>query len=271
MEKSIKNLLPQSLSRFAKRSYLTIRGLYYYGKKYYCPICEHNFRKFLPGGFNLEIIEEKQIIGSGYRENNICPKCQSTDRDRLVFHYLKNKTNIFSSKLKVLHVSPEPALYSVLSKLKNINYITGTKYAEGIYYPDKIESIDLLDLRFDDNDFDIVICNHVLEHIIDDNTAIAELYRVTIPGGKAILQVPISYIIDSTYENESIISEEEREKHFGQFDHVRIYGKDYISRLEDAGFIVEEYNPIDNSENKKELNKIALNIKERLMVGSVPR
>jgi hypothetical protein len=87
----------------------------------------------LPGGFDLDVIKEKNIIGSGRRDNDICPRCQSTDRDRLVFLYLKNKTDIFNQKVKILHVSPEPSLYNKLIKYNNILYLTGTKYSEGIY------------------------------------------------------------------------------------------------------------------------------------------
>ncbi len=267
MINSLKKILPGNLSRVAKKLYLNLRGIYYKGTNFHCPICNGNYSKMLPGGFDLKVVKEKEIIGSGLRDNNICPYCQSTDRDRLVYSYLSNYTNFFSEKTKVLHVSPEPSLYNILRKYKNIKYITGTKYSEGVYYHKGIDSIDLLKLPYENNEFDMILCNHVLEHIIEDTLAMSEIYRVLKPGGKAILQVPISYKIGSTYEDNSIISEKEREEHFGQFDHVRIYGKDYIDRLKKTGFIVDIYDPNKEKVIVNKDNKLALNLKEKLFVA----
>jgi ubiquinone/menaquinone biosynthesis C-methylase UbiE len=125
----------------------------------------------------------------------------------------------------------------------------------------------LLGLPYGDNEFDVVICNHVLEHIDDDAKAISEIYRVTIVGGLAILQVPISNQLEVTYEDAAIKGKKQREKHFGQFDHVRIYGKDYKSRLENAGFMVQTYSPLEEKSNKATLNKFALNTDEKLYVA----
>lgn len=261
------NLLPGQVLRLAKKLYLTIRGFLYAGNEYQCPICTHHFRKMLPGGFDLEVIREKSIIGSGLRDNNICPYCQSTDRDRLVFLYLKQKTDIFKQKVKILHVSPEPSLYNILKKQKNILYVTGTKYSEGIYYHKDIDSIDLLQLPYGDGEFDMVICNHVLEHIVDDAKAISEIHRVLAHNGSAILQVPISNQLENTYEDSSITSRELREEHFGQFDHVRIYGKDYVDRLEKAGFKVQSFHPLNKKQGNDGLNRFALNKNEKLFVG----
>ncbi len=267
MKRKLLNILPGNLIRRIKRYYLALRCLFYYGNRYKCPVCNHNFRKMLPGGFDLEVIKEKEIIGSGLRENNICPYCQSTDRDRLVFEYLKYHTDIFGHKLRVLHVSPEPALYNRLRKQKNILYVTGTKYAEGYYYHKNIESIDLTQLHYGNDEFDMVICNHVLEHITDDSKAMSEIFRVLVKGGVAILQVPISLKLDTTYEDNSITGHKDREKHFGQFDHVRIYGKDYKNRLEDAGFKVLLYDPFERQELSVNENKYALNVNEKLYIG----
>jgi len=264
MKKAIINIIPSPISRLIKKIYLTTRGYYYKGSEYKCPICNHNFRKMLPGGFDLESIKENEIIGSGRRDNNICPYCQSTDRDRLVYIYLNQETEIFKQKVKILHISPEPSLYNKIRKFSNIIYETGTKYAEGIYYHDNINSIDLLGLPFSDGEFDMVICNHVLEHIIDDNKAISEIYRVTRNGGSAILQVPISNKLKLTYEDNSITDKKQREIHFGQFDHVRIYGQDYSSKLEKAGFAVQLFYPTNENNSK---NEFALNKKEKLHIA----
>ncbi len=268
MKDSLINLVPESAARLIKKLYLTARGLYYFGNKYSCPICEHSFRIMLPAGFDLEVIKEKNIIGSGLRSNALCPYCQSTDRDRLVFLFLKNKTNIFTQKVKILHIGPEPSLYSVLKRYKNIYYITGTKYSEGIYYHKDIDSIDLLQLPFADGEFDMVICNHVLEHIVDDAKAMSEIFRVLNNHGKAVVQVPLSNTIEETYEDSTITDPKLREKHFGQFDHVRIYyGKDYKSRLENVGFKVQTYNPFDDNISNDDFAPLALNKDENLFVG----
>lgn len=267
MKDSLINFLPGNISRLIKKLYLTIRGYYYIGNAYSCPICNHHFRKMLPGGFDIEVIKEKNIIGSGLRNNNICPYCQSTDRDRLVFTFLKNKTGIFRQKVKILHISPEPSLYNILKKYKNIIYVTGTKYSEGIYYHKDINSIDLLQLPYSDGEFDMVLCNHVLEHIIDDGKAMSEIFRVLTNKGTAILQVPISNQLENTYEDNSITSTKLREEHFGQFDHVRIYGKDYANRLENAGFKVQTYYPFGEDQIDGKLNRFALNKNEKLFIG----
>jgi len=126
--------------------------------------------------------------------------------------------------------------------------------------------IDIKDINFEDNFFDVIICNHVLEHIVDDRKAMCELFRVLKPGGEAILQVPISKYNKKTFEDFSIILPEEREKYFGQKDHVRIYGKDYKNRLERIGFKVELYD-IKNDLNIQDIKKFGLNEEEILYIG----
>lgn len=218
-----------------------LRDLYrrvkYFGFKFKCPFCKGNFRKLIPSGSNFPVLKEKKVIGSGYRLNVVCPCCHSKDRERLIYLYLKNKTNIFSKNLKVLHVSPEEALQKILMALPNINYL-----AANLNPQTAMVKMDITDINYKDNSFDVVICNHVLEHIINDEKAMSELYRVLKPGGWAILQVPISLLLTKTLEDPSITSPREREEIFGQDDHVRIYGKDYKNRLEKTGFCVEIYN-----------------------------
>ncbi|MBC8319529.1 MAG: methyltransferase domain-containing protein [Bacteroidetes bacterium] len=266
MKDLILNLLPDQFLRSIKKIYLKMRGYYYIGNKYNCPICEYNFRKMLPGGFDLDVIKEKNIIGGGRRNNNICPNCQSTDRDRLVFMYLKHETEIFKNKVKILHIGPEPSLYNRLKKHSNIFYVTGVKYTEGIYYHKDIDTMDLLELPSHDGEYDMVICNHILEHIINDTKAMSEIYRVLSHNGIAILQVPLSNLLETSYEDYSITCPKLREKHFGQFDHVRIYGKDYVKRLENAGFKVQSYYPVFN-DITDELNRFALNKDEKLIIA----
>ncbi len=267
MNNKIKNIIPRRLGFWLKELKLFFTGLRYAGNKYYCPLCRHGFKTMLPGGFDLPVIKELEIVGGGYRLNNICPRCQSTDRDRLVFLYLKHKTGFFTKPQKVLHVAPEPALYKVFNKTDNLDYTAGTKYQEGFYYNDTLPSIDLTALPYGDNQFDFVIANHVLEHIENDHKAMTEIYRVLKPGGQAILQVPLSLKLEQTYEDPSVKTEQEREKHFGQFDHVRLYGRDYPDKLKNAGFKVLKLKPASGDWPLDDVEKYALNKNEYLYIG----
>jgi ubiquinone/menaquinone biosynthesis C-methylase UbiE len=101
---------------------------------------------------------------------------------------------------------------------------------------------DICDLPFEDNSFDFILCNHVLEHIPDDTKAMQEIYRILTPGGTAILQIPQDLSREKTFEDDSITDPAERAKIFGQYDHVRVYGRDYFDKLREVGFRVEEVN-----------------------------
>ncbi len=265
MKSLIKKLIPFGLAKVLRGIWQRLMSLYYYGRKYECPFCGNTFRKLLDGGFDLPVIKEKEIIGAGRRPNNICPRCYSTDRDRLIYTYLKKYSPIFEEELSVLHIAPSGSLKSLLSSLKNLNYQSGVKYHEGFYYSKNISLIDITELIFKDNSFDVIFCNHVLEHIHDDRKAMGELFRVLKPRGWAILQVPISHLLDKTYENPTITDPKEREAHFGQFDHVRIYGKDYVNRLSEIGFRVKEFIP-STKIKEKNIERFAINKNEILFV-----
>ncbi|MBE0650732.1 MAG: methyltransferase domain-containing protein [Bacteroidales bacterium] len=270
MKKLIKKIVPSIIGRAIKQVWLRFRGVYYAGSQYECPVCGHKFRKMLTGGFDLPVITEKKIVGGGRRFNDVCPRCQSTDRDRLVYLYLKYESDFFKEKHFVMHIAPEPALYNVFKKTPTIDYYPATKYEEGFYYDGNIQKEDLLELQLENDTFDWVLCNHVLEHIPDDAKAMSELYRVLKPGGKAILQVPYSLVLDKTFEDDSITDPKEREKAFGQFDHVRIYGKDYPDRLRKAGFEVKVVKQNWNFSNIIDFKRFALNPKEELFLCLKP-
>ena len=142
---------------------------------------------------------------------------------------------IFTSEKKVLHIAPEQCFLKLFKQQKNLDYITAD-----LYSPIADVKADICDLPFEDNSFNVVFCNHVLEHIEDDAKAMSELYRVLKPGGFGIFQIPQELDREITYEDFSITSPEERAKHFGQYDHVRVYGRDYFNKLRNAGFNVEE-------------------------------
>jgi predicted SAM-dependent methyltransferase len=200
-----------------------------------CIICRKKIDSFLPKGFNVSVLKEKKVVGAGLR-NAKCPNCKSSDRDRLIYLFIKNKTNLLKSleKINLLHVAPEVGLQKIIKSNKNINYVSMDKSSHLAEHHMDIENIE-----FEDNYFEVVIANHVFEHVSNDKKAMKEIYRVMKPEGWAILQVPISMKLKNTYEDSSITNPEERIKAFGQNDHIRIYGKDYKNKLSDVGFEVK--------------------------------
>ena len=199
--------------------------IYLKGDRYTDPIDGSGFRKFLPYGYENQ------------RENVLSPSTLSLERHRLLWLYLKNETNFFSKQQKVLHFAPEQAFYKRFRKLSNLDYTT-----TDLNSPLADVKADICDLPFKDESFDFILCNHVLEHIPDDKKAMEELYRILRPGGTAILQIPQELDRAETFQDDSITDSKERAKIFGQYDHVRVYGRDYSNKLRNIGFKVEEAN-----------------------------
>jgi len=173
------------------------------------------------------------VVGGGVRPNARCPACGSSDRERLLFHYLSTRTGIFRDRLRVLHVAPERCLSRRLELNRALQYVTAD-----IDSPLARVRIDVRRMEFADASFDVILCNHVLEHVPEDRQAMRELRRVLRPGGWAILQVPMMPSA-TTFEDPTVTTPRDRERAFGQSDHVRIYGRDYLARLGEAGFKVE--------------------------------
>ena len=187
-----------------------------------CPSCGWKGPEFLP---------------NADRRNARCPNCDSKERHRLYYLYLREYLPT-DRPLKVLHFAPEKIITRVFKSFRNVDYVSADLNPEKAMIKEDITKI-----SFPDNSFDVIFCSHVLEHIPDDLKAMGELYRVLKPGGLAILAVPIKdvfngKIITSTFEDFTITDPKEREKVFGQHDHVRIYGRDFEARLEKAGFKV---------------------------------
>jgi len=216
------NLFPRPF--LIRLSYVArpILAFFLRGKKYTDPIDGNSYRKFLPYGY------EK------VRENVLAPGTLSLERHRLCWLYLQNETDIFTQPQKLLHFAPEQAFLKRFRKLKHLDYTT-----TDLNSPIADVKADICNLPFDDNSFNFIICNHVLEHIPDDMKAMKELYRVLAPGGTAILQVPYDRDRNTTFEDDSITDPKERARIFGQYDHVRVYGMDYFEKLKATGFIVE--------------------------------
>ena len=223
--KSILNTIPRPW--LIKASYIVrpVISWYLRGDKFTDPIDGRSFRKFLPYGYVKQ------------RENALSPSTLSLERHRLMWLFLKDNTNFFTAtkKLKVLHIAPEQCFLDIFRKQQNLNYITSD-----LESPIADVKADICDLPFKENEFDVVFCNHVLEHISNDTKAMQELYRVLKPGGFGIFQIPQDLSKAITFEDNTITDRKERAKLFGQYDHVRVYGRDYFDKLRSIGFKVDE-------------------------------
>ena len=223
--KSILNTIPRPW--LIKASYIVrpVISWYLRGDKFTDPIDGRSFRKFLPYGYGKQ------------RENALSPSTLSLERHRLMWLFLKDNTNFFTAtkKLKVLHIAPEQCFLDIFRKQQNLNYITSD-----LESPIADVKADICDLPFKENEFDVVFCNHVLEHISNDTKAMQELYRVLKPGGFGIFQIPQDLSKAITFEDNTITDRKERAKLFGQYDHVRVYGRDYFDKLRSIGFKVDE-------------------------------
>lgn len=223
--KSILNTIPRPW--LIKISYLVrpIIAFSLKGDTFTDPIDGKSFRKFLPYGYGKQ------------RENALSPSTLSLERHRLIWLFLRDETTFFTSekKLKTLHIAPEQCFLDLFRKQQNLDYTTSD-----LESPIADVKADICDLPFDDNSFDVVFCNHVLEHIADDTKAMQELFRVLKKGGFGIFQIPQDLSKATTFEDHTITDRKERTRIFGQYDHVRIYGLDYFDKLRSIGFKVDE-------------------------------
>jgi predicted SAM-dependent methyltransferase len=224
--KIILNTIPRPI--LIRLSYVArpILAFFLKGNTFTDPIDGKSFRMFLPYGYGNQ------------RNNVLSPSSLSLERHRLLWLYLQNETDFFISKekKKILHFAPEQAFYKLFRNQKNLDYTT-----TDLLSPLADVKADICNLPFQDNQYDVILCNHVLEHIPDDTKAMQELYRVLKPGGMSILQIPQDLTRKTTFTDDTIIDQKERAKIFGQYDHVRIYGRDYFDKLRSIGFkVIEE-------------------------------
>ena len=246
MFKLILNTIPRPL--LIRLSYVArpIIAFSLKGNKFTDPIDGKSFKSMLPYGYETQ------------RNNVLSPSTLSLERHRLLWLFLNEQTDFFqsdsvsnssntstkkirlrdaekNSALKVLHFAPEQAFYKLFRNQKNLDYTT-----TDLFSPLADVKADICNLPFDDNQYDVILCNHVLEHIPDDTKAMQELYRVLKLGGMAILQIPQDLKRATTFADDTITDQKERAKIFGQYDHVRIYGRDYFDKLRSIGFTVIE-------------------------------
>ncbi len=194
----------------------------YAGRRYRCPCCGSGFWRF-----------RVYVADSGYRDT-MCPRCGSLGRQRVDWLFLQDERLLDDRPFRLLHVAPEPCFRRRLAVMPGLTYVSGD-----VDSARAAEQLDVTQIQYSDGSFDGAVCNHVLEHVPDDRLAMSELHRVLKPGGWAMLQVPVEWERDETFEDPGVTDPRERERLFGQYDHVRVYGRDYVSRLEGAGFEVE--------------------------------
>lgn len=218
------NSLKNSLSQFIPKEFLfkiepLLRKIYAIskkGKKHECVICNFNASNWV------------------HLPNNdlLCPNCGSLCRDRRIWHLLKEK--YIKNGIKVLDFSPSRTLFRKWKKEKKVNHLASD--LSGDFMADV--AYDITQIPEHDNQFDLIICYHVLEHVIEDLKAMNELYRVLKTNGTIFIQTP--YKEGEIYENYTITSETDRLIHFGQEDHVRVYSVEGLkTRLENVGFSIK--------------------------------
>ena len=229
--------IPRTLLQRVSKPFFKIISIFYAGNNVECPICKKSFKKFFP-------------YGREARDNALCTNCLSLERHRLIYLYLKRESSIFTKNTQLLHIAPEACLIDIFKKSDNIEYTTAD-----LYSPLAEIKMDIHNMPFDNNYFDFILCNHVLEHVENDIKALSEIKRVLKKGGRAIVQVPFYHPIpNKTIENKSITSKADREKLYGQDDHVRKYGKDYDKRLKEGGLktmVIDQSKFLSNSEKIK--------------------
>lgn len=217
--KTLLNLVPRPWLIQLSIWFRPLIKLYFKGDQFTDPIDGSSYRKFLSYGYQ------------NLRQNALCPGTLSLERHRLLWLYLDRKTTFLTDSIRVLHIAPEQVFYKKFKSFSHWDYTTSD-----LHSPLADVKADICALPLEDNSYDFILCNHVLEHIPNDLKAMEELYRVLKPGGTAILQVPLEEDRENTFEDDAITDQRERTRIFGQYDHVRVYGQDYYNRLEEVGF-----------------------------------
>ncbi len=243
------NHIPRPLLIRLSYVFKWIAPLFLSGDRFEDPIDGKTYRKLLPYGY-----------GKVQRPNALSPSSHSLERHRLLWLYLKRETDFFQKKSSLLHIAPEQCFLDLFRRMKHLEYLTAD-----LNSPIADISLDVQQMPFEDERFDMILCNHVLEHVPDDRKAMREICRVLRADGMAIMQVPQRFDWEKTLEDPSITDRAERERLFGQYDHLRMYGMDYPERLREEGFEVEIYD-ISAHLSEEEFTRFALPKKEMLYI-----
>ena len=225
--KLILNLIPRPVLQRVADWIVPVVGMLYVGKGKECPLCGCQRRKFIPYGYVKP------------RENALCPNCLSLERHRLLWLWLLRESDIGRGAMalpRLLHIAPEVALMRKFRKMyarEKERYVTAD-----LESPLADMHFDVQEIPIEDGAFDCVICNHIMEHVEDDRKALKEIYRILRRGGWGVILSPVELEREKTFEDDTITDREERTRIFGQYDHRRIYGRDYTERLQEAGFEV---------------------------------
>ncbi len=231
---------------------LLVRGIWFLGRRHACPVCGWSFRTFVHGGGSF------RPRPAGY-----CPRCNSKGRHRLIWLYMEENPHLMRDVSRLLHVSPHLSLGRRLSSGARFAYV-GLDLQSG---PHVQVRGDLTALPFAGESFDTAVCIHVLEHVEDDLGAMTELYRVTKPDGRVIVNVPMSQE-SRTLEDATVRTPRQRREMFGEETHVRVYGLDLVERLGATGFHVEA--AVQPSRSSREVVRLGLPSDERSFICTKP-
>jgi SAM-dependent methyltransferase len=243
-----------------------LRRLVFQGRAKRCPLCGAAVRTFVAHGGDAAVLERRQVVGGMMRLNDACPVCHGADRTRLMMLYLDEVLLAGERPVRVLHFAPEHGLYLRIKHHGNVVYTAADIYPPRYRQIPELVKADLTNLHFATASFDVVICSHVLEHVPDDGKAMREIRRVLAPGGTALLMVPLANDGLGTDEDSSVTSPEDRDRLYGQFDHLRLYGRDdFAARVAVAGFDVSWFNGFDQFASQAE--SLWLNPRENLLIA----
>lgn len=241
----VRNLMPRGGYGTLRRIYRQLNAWLYRGERFHCSVCEGRFRAFKPFGADVAVARDLRMVSLGRRDASICPGCASKERDRAIALYLMRRSGWFRQNPRaILHIAPEKGLGRFLRMLPDVSYLSGDLCPEDSP-TQAMRRIDVIQMPFEAGTFDLFVCSHVMEHVVDDRQAMREVLRVLKEGGVAFLQVPYSLALKETREDAAVTEADDRLRLYGQEDHVRLYGADYAERLREVGFMVAVRGMVD--------------------------
>jgi SAM-dependent methyltransferase len=260
--RDLTNLIPQPI-RFG------LRRAFYRGPGATCVLCGARVRGLKAHGGGAAVLEARRVAGGMRREDDRCPVCHGRDRTRMIMLYLEAVAGIGRTPARILHVAPDLGLYLWLKRQPGVEYVASDIDASRYRHIDNIHTADLTAMPFESERFDIVICSHVLEHVPDDAAAMREILRLLRPGGRALLLTPFALDGAGTDEDPGLGDPGERDRRFGQWDHVRLYDRDdFVARMARAGFETAVFEPF--ASHPEAAGRLHLNPLEVLPVGVKP-